>query len=90
MSFDSAVRRVRVIISILMFGKQRPREKAPGEGLTGTDAAHSSALLCGQLTPAFFILFIIAPLHPFLTSPQLRLCQTIARPDKGRQMGKQC
>lgn len=50
-------------------------------------AAGSSALLCGRLTPAFFTLFVIAPLHPFLTSPQLRLCQTIARLEKGKQMG---
>lgn len=53
-------------------------------------AAGSSALLCGRLTPAFFTLFVIAPLHPFLTSPQLRLCQTVARLEKGKQMGKQC
>ena len=54
------------------------------------DAAGSSALLCGQLTPAFLTLFIIAPLHPFLTSPLPKLCQTIARLEKGKQMGKQC
>jgi len=53
------------------------------------DAAGSRVLLCRQPAPAFFVLFILAPLHSFLTSPQLRLYQTVARLEKGRQMGKQ-
>lgn len=37
LTYYSAVRKVTVIISILMFGKQRPQEKAAaGKGLTVT------------------------------------------------------